>query len=155
MATMTATVSVLATPSLYHASMFILISVISVDNVIVRWRQADMSRRRSRPRNALVSSVSLPWIIWPLVVRTATFFPAFAAQTLHTQHKPSLQSLSNPAHRQDYTVACLNYTLQTMMPLPGWPVMAPNAYHNNNNNCSHQWHCSFFSLYKCNTQAYF
>ena len=27
-------------------------------------------------------------------------------------------------HRQDYTVACLNYTLQTMMPLPGWPVMA-------------------------------
>ena len=34
------------------------------------------------------------------------------------------------AHRQDYTVACLNYTLQTMMPLPGWPVMAPNAYDN-------------------------
>ena len=41
-------------------------------------------------------------------------------------------TLSNPAHRQDYTVACLNYTLQTMMPLPGWPVMAPNAYDNNN-----------------------
>jgi len=40
--------------------------------------------------------------------------------------------LSNPAHRQDYTVACLNYTLQTMMPLPGWPVKAPNAYDNNN-----------------------
>ena len=37
-------------------------------------------------------------------------------------------TLSNPAHRQDYTVACLNYTLQTMMPLPGWPVMAPNVY---------------------------
>ena len=36
-------------------------------------------------------------------------------------------------YRQDYTVACLNYTLQTMMPLPGWPVMAPNAYDNNNN----------------------
>ena len=42
-------------------------------------------------------------------------------------------TLSNPAHRQDYTVACLNYTLQTMMPLHGWPVMAPNAYDNNNN----------------------
>jgi len=42
-------------------------------------------------------------------------------------------SLSNPAHRQNYTVACLNYTLQTMMPLPGWPVMAPNAYNNSNN----------------------
>ena len=42
-------------------------------------------------------------------------------------------TLSNPAHRQDYTVACLNYTLQTMMPLSGWPVMAPNAYDNNNN----------------------
>ena len=40
--------------------------------------------------------------------------------------------LSNPAHRQDYTVACLNYTLQTMMPLPGSPVMAPNAHDNNN-----------------------
>jgi len=32
--------------------------------------------------------------------------------------------LSNPAHWQDYTVACPNYTLQTMMPLLGWPVMA-------------------------------
>ena len=28
-------------------------------------------------------------------------------------------TLLNPAHRQDYTVTCLNYTLQTMMPLPG------------------------------------
>ena len=27
---------------------------------------------------------------------------------------------------------CLNYTPQMMMPLPGWPVMAPNAYNNNN-----------------------
>ena len=33
---------------------------------------------------------------------------------------------------QDYTVACLNYTLQMMMPMPGWPVTAPNAYDNNN-----------------------
>ena len=36
-------------------------------------------------------------------------------------------TLSNPAHKQDYTVACLNYTLQTMMPLPGWPAMAPKC----------------------------
>ena len=27
----------------------------------------------------------------------------------------------------------LNYTLQTMMPSPGWPAIAPNAYDNNNN----------------------
>ena len=53
--------------------------------------------------------------------------------------------LSNPAHRQDYTVACLNYTLHTMMPLSGWPVMAPNAY-NNNNNSHHVRMC----LYVCN-----
>ena len=46
-------------------------------------------------------------------------------------------TLSNPAHRQDYTVACLNYTLQTMMPLSYWPVMAPNAY-DNNNNCEYK-----------------
>ena len=50
-------------------------------------------------------------------------------------------TLSTPAHRQDYTVACLNYTLQTMMPLPGWPVMAPNAYDNNNN-----WNWKSFCL---------
>ena len=50
--------------------------------------------------------------------------PAVRPKRCHT--------LSNPAYRQDYTVACLNYTLQTMMPLHGWPVMAPNAYDNNN-----------------------
>ena len=50
-------------------------------------------------------------------------------------HCSACKTLSNPAHRQDYTVACLNYTLQAMMPLPGWPVMAPNAYDNNNNCC--------------------
>ena len=49
--------------------------------------------------------------------------PAVRPKRCHT--------LSNPAHRQDYTVACLNYTLQTMMLLSGWPVMAPNAYNNN------------------------
>jgi len=37
--------------------------------------------------------------------------PAVRPKRCHT--------LSNPAHRQDYTVACLNYTLQTMTPLPG------------------------------------
>jgi len=46
------------------------------------------------------------------------------------------QILSNLAHWQDYTVACPNYTLQTMMPLPGWPVMAPECTRNNNNNYS-------------------
>ena len=42
-------------------------------------------------------------------------------------HIVDSHTLSNPAHRQDYTVACLNYTLQTMMPLPGWPAMAPKC----------------------------
>ena len=57
--------------------------------------------------------------------QTPISVPAARPKRCHT--------LSNPAHRQDYMVACLNYTLQTMMPLPGWPVMAPNAYDNNNN----------------------
>ena len=55
--------------------------------------------------------------------QTPICVPAVRPKRCHT--------LSNPAYRQDYTVACLNYTLQTMMPLPGWPVMAPNAYDNN------------------------
>ena len=59
--------------------------------------------------------------------QTPISVPAVRPKRCHT--------LSNPTHRQDYTVACLNYTLQTMMPLPGWPVMAPNAY-NNNNDCN-------------------
>jgi len=57
--------------------------------------------------------------------QTSISVPAVRPKQCHT--------LSNPAHRQDYTVACLNYTLQTMMPLSGWPVMAPNAYGDNNN----------------------
>ena len=65
-------------------------------------------------------------------------------------------TLSNPAHRQDYTVACLNYTLQTMMPLPGWPGTAPNAYDNNNNNpsshCLHS-HEIWTEAYECNKQC--
>jgi len=51
--------------------------------------------------------------------QTPISVPAVRAKQCHT--------LSNPAHRQDYTVACLNYTLQTMMPLPGWPAMAPKC----------------------------
>jgi len=53
--------------------------------------------------------------------------------SVHVVRPKRCHTLSNPAHRQDYMVACLNYTLQMMMPLPGWPVMAPNAYDNNNN----------------------
>ena len=56
--------------------------------------------------------------------QTPISVPAVRPKRCHT--------LSNPAHRQDYTVACPNYSLQMMMPLPGWPVMAPNAYDNNN-----------------------
>ena len=62
--------------------------------------------------------------------QTPISVPAVRPKRWHT--------LSNPAHRQDYTVACLNYTLQTMMPLSDWPVMAPNAYDNNNIICSLQ-----------------
>ena len=52
--------------------------------------------------------------------QTPISVPAVRPKRCHT--------LSNPAHRQDYTVACLiNYTLQTMMPLPHWPVMAPKS----------------------------
>ena len=61
--------------------------------------------------------------------QTPTSVPAVSPKRCHT--------LSKICHRQDYTVACLNYTLQTMMPLPGWPAMAPNAY--DNNNCVHHW----------------
>jgi len=56
--------------------------------------------------------------------QTLISVPAVRPKRCHT--------LSNPAQGQDYTVACLNYTLQAMMPLPGWPVMVPNAYDNNN-----------------------
>ena len=65
--------------------------------------------------------------------QTPISVPAVRPKRRHT--------LSNPAHRQDYMVACLNYTLQMMMPLPGWPVMAPNAYDNNNNRPFWRW-CS-------------
>ena len=52
-------------------------------------------------------------------IQTPISVPAVRPKQCHT--------LSNPAHRQDYTVACLNYTLQTMMPLPGWPAMVPKC----------------------------
>ena len=81
--------------------------------------------------NGLSWTVSAPDKVTALPVRSNGNFqtpisvPAVRPKRCHT--------LLNPAHRQDYTVACLNYTLQTLMPLPGWPVMAPNAYDNNNN----------------------
>ena len=43
--------------------------------------------------------------------QTPISVPAVRPKRCHT--------LLNPVHRQDYTVACLNYTLQTMMPLSG------------------------------------
>ena len=72
--------------------------------------------------NGLSWTVSAPDKVTAVPVRrngnsqTPISLPAVRPKRCHT--------LSNPAHRQDYTVACLNYTLQTMMPLPGWPVMA-------------------------------
>jgi len=76
--------------------------------------------------------------------QTLISVPAVRPKRCHT--------LSNPAHRQDYTMACLNYTLQTMMPLPGWPVMAPNAYDNNTTglmqrifNCDEIWNIKSYS----------
>jgi len=75
-------------------------------------------------------TVSAPDMVTAVPVRRNANFqtpisvPAVRPKRCHT--------LSNPAHRQDYMVACLNYTLQ-MMQLPGWLVMAPNAYDNNNN----------------------
>ena len=84
-----------------------------------------------------IVTVGLSWTVYALEKVTAVLVrwngnfqtpisvPAVRPKRCHT--------LSNPAHRQDYTVDCLNYTLQTMMPLSGWPVMAPNAYDNNNN----------------------
>jgi len=80
--------------------------------------------------NGLSWTVSAPDKVTAVPVRrngnfqTPISVPVVRPKRCHT--------LSNPAHRQDYTVACLNYTLQTMMPLSGWPVMAPNAYDNNN-----------------------
>ena len=82
--------------------------------------------------NGLSWTVSTPDKVTAVPVRrngnfqTPISVPVVRPKRCHT--------LSNPAHRQDYTVACLNYTLQTMMPLPGWPVMARNAHDNNNNN---------------------
>ena len=60
---------------------------------------------------------------------TPTSVPAVRPKRCHI--------LSNHAHWQDYIVAYLNYTLQTMMPLPGWPVMAPKCICNNNNKWSY------------------
>ena len=74
--------------------------------------------------------VSVVPVRWNGNFQTSISVPAVRPKRCHT--------LSNPAHRQDYTVACLNYSLQTMMQLPGWPApaaVAPNEYDNNNIAC--------------------
>ena len=82
--------------------------------------------------SALDKVTAVP-VRWNRNFQTPISVPAVRPKRCHT--------LSNPAHRQDYTVSCLNYTLQTMMPLPGWPVMAPNAYDSNN------WHLTVDSQF--------
>jgi len=106
---------------------------------ILEWHRWSMQTLRTTPQsdnrallfldnNGLSWTVSTPDKVTGVPVRrngnfqTPISVPAVRPKRCHT--------LSNPAHRQDYTVACLNYTLQTMM--PGWPVMAPNVYDNNN-----------------------
>ena len=75
--------------------------------------------------NGLPWTVSAPDKVTVVPVRrngnfqTPISVPAVRPKRCHT--------LLNPAHRQDQTVACLNYTLQTMMPLPGWLAMAPKC----------------------------
>ena len=101
--------------------------------------QSDNRALLSLDNSGLSWTVSAPDKVTAVPVRrngnlqTPISVPAVRPKWCHT--------LSNPAHRQDCTVACLNYTLQTMMPLPGWPVMAPNAYNNNNNSgrLQHTW----------------
>ena len=83
-----------------------------------------------RQQWSLPGTVSAPDVTAVLVRRNGNFQTPISVPAV--RHK-RCHTLSNPAHRQDYTVACLNYTLQTIMPSPGWPVMAPNAYDNNNN----------------------
>ena len=58
------------------------------------------------------------------ISQTPTSVPVVRPKRCHT--------LSNPAHWQDYTVACPNYALQLMILLLGWPVMALKCIRNNN-----------------------
>jgi len=87
--------------------------------------QSDNRALLSLDSSGLSWTVSAPDKVTAVPVRRNGNFPtpisvsAVIPKRCHT--------LSNPAHRQDYTVACLNYTLQTMMPLSGWQAMAPNA----------------------------
>ena len=87
--------------------------------------QSDNRALLSIDNSGLSWTVSAPDKVTAVPVRrngnfqTPISVPAVRPKWRHT--------LSNPAHWQDYTVACLNYTLQTMMPLPGWPVMAPKC----------------------------
>jgi len=87
--------------------------------------QSDNRALLSLNNNGLSWTVFIPDRVTAVPVRRNGNFqalisvPAVRPKRCHT--------LSNPAHRQDYTVACLNYTPQTMMPLPGWPAMAPKC----------------------------
>ena len=88
--------------------------------------QSDNRALLSLDNSGLSWTISAPDKVTAVPVRrngnfqTPIGVPAVRPKRCHT--------LSNPAHRQDYTVACLNYTLQTMMPLSGWPVMALNQH---------------------------
>jgi len=75
--------------------------------------------------------------------QTPTSVPAVRPKRCHI--------LSNPAHWQDYMVACPDYTLQMMMPLPGWPVMAPECIRNNNIEVI--WQAVESVVYCCRTGA--
>ena len=82
--------------------------------------QSDNRALLSLDNSGLSWTVSAPDKVTAVLVRrngnfqTPISVPVVRPKRCHT--------LSNPAHRQDYTVAWLNYTLQTMMPSPGWPA---------------------------------
>ena len=87
--------------------------------------QSDNRALLSLDNNGLTWTVSAPDKVTAVPVRrngnfqTPISVPAVRPKQWHT--------LSNPAHIQVYTVACRNYTPQMMMPLPGWPAMAPKC----------------------------
>jgi len=100
--------------------------LLSLDNSGLSWTA-------SAPDKATAVPVRRNWNS-----QTPTSVPAVRPKRCHT--------LLNPAHWQDYTVACPNYTLQTMVPLLGWPVMALKCIRDNNNNLissvpSVRWRC--------------
>jgi len=96
--------------------------------------QSDNRALLSLDNNGLSWTISAPDKVTAVPVRRNGNFqilisvPAVRPKQCHT--------LSNPAHKQDYTVACLNYTLQTMMPCLADQLWLLNAYDNNNNSTS-------------------